>query len=59
MKETIFEGAKKQFEKALGYVDISDDSKEILGKPKRIIQASIPVRMDDGSLKIFEGYWIQ
>ncbi len=32
---------------------------ERLRKPKRILQVSIPVRMDDGSLRVFDGYRVQ
>jgi glutamate dehydrogenase (NADP+) len=32
---------------------------ELMRFPKRIINVSVPVRMDDGSLKIFEGYRVQ
>ncbi len=29
---------------------------ELLKEPQRIIEISIPVRMDDGSIKTFKGY---
>ena len=29
---------------------------EILKEPQRFIEISIPVKMDDGSLKVFKGY---
>jgi glutamate dehydrogenase/leucine dehydrogenase len=32
---------------------------EILKQPQRILNVSIPVKMDDGSLKIFQGYRVQ
>jgi len=32
---------------------------EQLKHPKRIIQVSIPVRMDDGSLRVFDGYRVR
>jgi glutamate dehydrogenase (NADP+) len=51
-----FDNAKEQFEEALRHIDISDDAKECLSMPKEIMTASIPVRMDDGSLKIFTGH---
>lgn len=31
----------------------------LLHQPKRILQVAIPVEMDDGSLKVFEGYRVQ
>ncbi|MCD4694236.1 Glu/Leu/Phe/Val dehydrogenase [bacterium] len=32
---------------------------EVLEKPQKIIQVSLPVRMDDGTLKVFEGIRVQ
>ena len=29
---------------------------ELLKEPQRVIEISIPVKMDDGSVKIFKGY---
>ena len=53
---SLFENAKKQFEKSWKYIKISDDAKLILEQPKSLLQASIPVRMDDGSLEVFTGF---
>ena len=59
VEKSLFENAKAQLEKAFEHVDASDDVKETLKHPKQTMRASIPVRMDDGSLKIFEGYRVQ
>lgn len=32
---------------------------KILEEPQKIIQVSLPVRMDDGALKVFQGYRVQ
>tara|TARA_Y100000310_G_C20702969_1_gene831809 strand:+ start:9978 stop:11267 length:1290 start_codon:yes stop_codon:yes gene_type:complete len=53
---SLFENAKKQFYKSLKYLNFSEDSKKILSQPKEILEVSIPVRMDDGSLEVFTGY---
>ncbi|MCB9358425.1 Glu/Leu/Phe/Val dehydrogenase [Candidatus Woesearchaeota archaeon] len=55
----LFESAKKQLDRALGHIQISDDAKEILRSPKETIEVSIPVRKDDGSLKVFTGYRVR
>ncbi len=54
--EPLFENAKKQLEAALKHLKVSKDAVKILENPKRIFQASIPVRMDDGRLEVFTGY---
>ena len=59
MNKTLFTDANQKLEKALSYVSISDDAIEHLKYPKASLQVSIPVRMDDGSLKIFSGYRVR
>jgi len=59
MKNSLFADASQRLEKALKYVSISDDAIEHLKFPKASLRVSIPVRMDDGSLKIFQGYRVR
>lgn len=51
-----FNIAKLQLQKAYDQLNVSDDVKEILNQPLETLEASLPVRMDDGSLKIFKAY---
>jgi len=41
---------------ALKYTSVSDDTMESLKYPKASLKVSIPVRLDNGDLKVFEGY---
>ncbi len=59
MSESLFADASKRLEKALKYVSISEDASERLKYPKTSLSAAIPVRMDDGSLRIFQGYRVR
>lgn len=59
MSELLFADARKRLSKALKYVAISEDAIEQLKYPKASLAVSIPVRMDDGSLKIFQGYRVR
>ena len=38
---------------------ISDEALDFLKKPQRILEVSIPVLMDDGSVKVFTGFRVQ
>ena len=49
----------KQINKVSEIVDLSYDEIEILRAPQKIIEISIPIKMDDGSLKVFKGFRIQ
>jgi len=46
----------KRTQQALKYAQISDDTVEQLKYPKSSLKVSVPVRMDNGELKVFEGY---
>lgn len=52
----VFEEASKRLEKALEHIDVSDDVFEKLKHPKASLEVSIPVRMDDGALRTFDGF---
>ena len=53
---STFTDAKGRLEPAIEYADVSSDTLERLRIPKSLLKVSIPVRMDDGSLKVFAGY---
>src|SRR4028119_155723 len=59
MNDSLFSDASKRLETALKYVSISDDAIEHLKYPKSSLSVSIPVRMDNGSLKVFQGYRVR
>lgn len=48
--------AQKQVEHAASYLGLEDHVVEVLKKPKRVLSVSFPVKMDDGSVKVFEGF---
>ncbi len=54
-----FQNAQKQLKKAADVINLEPNVLEVLKTPKRILQVSIPVRMDDGNVKVFEGYRVQ
>jgi glutamate dehydrogenase (NADP+) len=57
--DAIFQDALKRLDQAFEYADIDEESLARLKHPKAILQVSIPVRMDDGSLEIFTGYRVR
>ncbi|MBC8316451.1 MAG: Glu/Leu/Phe/Val dehydrogenase [Desulfobulbaceae bacterium] len=58
MKST-FEDAQKRLTNVFRYFELTDDVREKLKHPKLCLSVSIPVRMDDGRLKVFTGYRVQ
>jgi len=51
-----FESAKKKLDIAAKIINLNPNTLEYLKKVERSLIVSIPIRLDDGSLKIFEGY---
>ncbi len=59
MSNPLFTDASHRLEAALKYVDLSDDAIERLKYPKASLNVSVPLRMDDGSLRVFQGYRVR
>jgi len=55
----LFTDAIKRLDEAFQYTQMHSEALERLKHPKLVIQVSIPVRMDDGSLRVFEGYRVR
>jgi glutamate dehydrogenase (NAD(P)+) len=55
----LFRTAVSQFEQALGHADVSASVAERLRYPERATMVSVPVRLDDASLKMFPAYRVQ
>jgi glutamate dehydrogenase (NAD(P)+) len=54
-----FEIAKQQFDRAADYLDLEESMRNVLRSAKRQLIVSIPVKMDGGETKVFEGYRVQ
>lgn len=54
-----FEIAKQQFDRAADYLELDQSLRNVLRSAKRQLIVSIPVRMDGGETKVFEGYRVQ
>jgi glutamate dehydrogenase len=50
------ESAQHQVKQACDALNLAPEVYELLKEPRRMIEISIPVKMDDGSLKTFKGY---
>ncbi|MBY0516433.1 MAG: Glu/Leu/Phe/Val dehydrogenase [Bacteriovoracaceae bacterium] len=55
----FFQDAYAQLESAGGIMKMDPNVLERLKYPKRALQVSVPVRLDDGTVKVFEGYRVQ
>ena len=48
-----------QFDLAAEYLKLDPGLRQILRAPKRVLEVSIPVKMDNGQVKVFTGYRVQ
>ncbi len=55
----LFSSATGIIDEAMAHADVSDDLIEHLKHPRSALAVSIPVRMDDGSLKTFQGFRVR
>ncbi|TZE83179.1 Glu/Leu/Phe/Val family dehydrogenase [Calorimonas adulescens] len=51
-----YEIAKEQVKEACDRLGLEEAVYEILSKPQRFLEVAIPVKMDDGSVRVFTGY---
>ena len=58
-KPNPYEVAVQQFMIAADKLNLDEGMKAILSKPKRELTVNFPVRMDDGSFRVFTGYRVQ
>ena len=51
--------AERQFEEAASRLNLPQGLKEMIKRPRRATIVSLPVNMDDGTLRVFTGYRVQ
>ena len=54
-----FEIAQRQLDEAAELLGLDEATHQLLRWPRRELQVTIPVRMDDGTVKVFHGYRVQ
>ncbi len=52
----VLKNAQTQIRIAVNKLGLSEDVYELLKEPQRVLEVSIPVKMDDGTIKTFKGY---
>ncbi|MBN2586448.1 MAG: Glu/Leu/Phe/Val dehydrogenase [Candidatus Fermentibacteraceae bacterium] len=54
-----FRMAQEQFDKVADFLDLDEGARGLLRNPMREYHFNIPIRMDDGSVKVFRGFRCQ
>jgi glutamate dehydrogenase (NAD(P)+) len=58
-QDDLYKDAYSQLEETATIMDLDPNILERLRYPKRAIQVSVPIRLDDGTVKTFEAYRVQ
>jgi glutamate dehydrogenase (NAD(P)+) len=56
LKENPWEMARSQLRRIAGLIDVSESMLNVLQECKKCVSVSIPTRMEDGSVHVFEGF---
>jgi len=54
-----FRIAMQQFDTAAAKLKLNNGMREVLRSPRRALSLHLPIKMDDGSVKVFEGFRVQ
>src|SRR5258708_2938413 len=54
-----YDVAIENFDIAAEALELENDVREMIKYPERVLSVSVPVRMDNGHIKRFEGYRVQ
>ncbi|MEA1985259.1 MAG: Glu/Leu/Phe/Val dehydrogenase [Euryarchaeota archaeon] len=54
-----FENSRKQLRKCTDVLSLDEGIYDMLANPMREMHVSLPIRMDDGSMKVFKGFRVQ
>ncbi len=57
--DNVWEMAQSQLDEVAKLIGLNESIHGYLRVPKRILEVSVPVRMDDGSFRMFAGYRVQ
>jgi glutamate dehydrogenase/leucine dehydrogenase len=59
LHENAYELALENFDAAADVLELNQDVREMIKYPERILTVTVPVRMDNGRIRRFEGYRVQ
>jgi len=54
-----FRIAMRQFDAAAAKLGLDNGLREVLRRPRRALTLSLPIKMDDGSVRVFQGFRVQ
>ncbi|MHC4473746.1 MAG: Glu/Leu/Phe/Val family dehydrogenase, partial [Planctomycetota bacterium] len=59
MSMNAYENALKQFGQAVEVLGLAQNQVAMIKDPRKVIELNLPVRMDDGSIEVFQAFRVQ
>lgn len=59
MPHSAFDNAMKQFDQAASVLKLTASQTAMIKQPRKCVEVTLPIRMDDGSIQTFTGYRVQ
>jgi glutamate dehydrogenase (NAD(P)+) len=53
---SAYQNALKQFDAAARVLGLTENQVAMIREPRKVVEAKLPVRMDDGRIEVFQGY---
>ncbi len=57
--QSAFDNAMKQFDQAAGILKLTASQTAMIKQPRKCVEVTLPIRMDDGTIQTFTGYRVQ
>lgn len=57
--DTVLDDAQSRLQEIYDRLEVAESTRQRLARPELNVQVSIPVQMEDGSLKVFQGWRVQ
>jgi glutamate dehydrogenase/leucine dehydrogenase len=57
--KSAFDNAIKQFDRAAKTINLTPDQVAMIKEPRKMTEVKLPIRMDDGSIRVFTGFRVQ
>ncbi len=58
-RPSAFDNALKQFDRAARIIKLKPDQIAMIKEPRKITEVKLPIRLDNGSIRVFTGYRVQ
>lgn len=59
IKKSVWDMVLERLDQSMDLLNLSDGLKKYLREPRKVLEAAVTVKMDNGDIDIFKGYKVQ